>query len=416
MEECVTMSRKERERMKVMVRLEEGALTQRVAAEQLNIGERQLRRLYKAYLELGESALISKHRGKKSNNQLPEHLRGQILELVQSNYLDFGPTLACEKLMEEHQLKVSVSAVRMLMLKHEIWHPRQRKAKKVYQRRLRRACFGELIQMDGSYHDWFEGRGPKCCLLVLIDDATSRLLGLKFVEWESSFGYFNVLKEYLKAHGRPLSLYTDRHAVFETTRKIEKDYRDTQFHRAMEELGIDLILAYSPQAKGRVERANRTLQDRLIKEMRRAGISNIAEANAFLPGFIDRYNKRFGKVPRSAINAHRILEAEYDLERILCLHHTRKISKDLMVYWKRNCYQITKPNCQNRLGGKKILILEDEYQNIKLLYEGKLLSFVNFKEQPRASEHAVSQSELMKNWKKPRGGKPSPNHPWRKFG
>lgn len=415
MEELMTMNTKERERLKVMVRLAEGTLTHRVAATQLNIGERQLRRLFSAYQKLGDVALVSKQRGKQSNNHLTGTLKGQILELIRTHYSDCGPTYIQEKLMLVHHLKVSVSAMRILMIEHKIWNSNERKAKKIHQRRLRRACLGELIQMDGSYHDWFEGRAPTCCLLVLIDDATGRLMGLKFVEWESTFGYFDMLKQYLKTHGLPLALYTDRLAVFETTRKTEKEYQDTQFHRAMKSLGIGLILAYSPQAKGRVERVNRTLQDRLIKEMRLAGISSIAEANAFLPGFIDMYNKKFARVPRSSVNAHKSLEPEYNLEQILCLQHKRSISKDLMVNWKRNCYQITTPHHRFRLGGKEVLVLEYETGSFELLYEKELLRFVNFKDQPKALESIGSGPELLKNWKKPRGGKPSSDHPWKQW-
>lgn len=209
MEEQMTMNRKERERLKVMARLVERTITQRIAAEQLKIGERQLRRLFNAYKESGDIGLVSKKRGKKSNNHLATQLERQVLELIQMHYANFGPTLIQEKLTEVHQLQVSVSTVRTLMTKHKIWQPRKWKAPKVHQRRARKECFGEMGQMDGSYHDWFQGRAPECCLLVLVDDATSRLLWLKFVKWESCFGYFGMLKEYIKIYGRPLSLYTD---------------------------------------------------------------------------------------------------------------------------------------------------------------------------------------------------------------
>ena len=204
------MSDKERECMKVMVRLDEGTLTPTIAAQQLKIGDRQLRRLRKAYHDEGDQALISKRRGKKSNNRLSNELREQSIDLIRTRYSDFGPKFAQEKLVEVHNLMVSVSSVRNLMLEHKIWRPRKSQVEKVHKSRTRRECYGELIQMDGSYHDWFEGRGPKCCLLVVIDDATSSLMRLEFVEWESIFGYFRVVKEYLKTHGIPLSVYTDR--------------------------------------------------------------------------------------------------------------------------------------------------------------------------------------------------------------
>lgn len=419
MEDMLAMSSKERERMKIMVRLTEKTLTQRLAAEQLQISVRQVQRLFRSYRSVGDKAIISKQRGKKSNNRLSEDFKKQIVELIQLQYSDFGPTFAREKLVEVHGMKVSIGAVRTIMIDNKIWEAKKWKFQNIHKRRARRDCIGELIQMDGSYHDWFEGRAPKCCLLVLIDDATSRLMLMEFIEWESSLGYFQILKRYLKTYGRPLSLYTDRLAVFETTRKTEKNYRDTQFHRATKELGINLILALSPQAKGRVERANRTLQDRLIKEMRLAHISTIQEANTFLLGFIEIHNERFAKQPKSSIDAHRSLETNHNLERILCLHHERKITNDLMVYWGGRRYQITETDCRYRLGGKKVLILEQQDKSIEFMYEGHLVSFVNFDEQSLVLEESMSDNEqiavLANNWHKARGGKPNVSHPWKKW-
>ncbi len=410
MKEFISMNTKERERLKVLSRLAEGELSRRIAAKQLQIGERQLRRLVRAYEEEGDKGLISKHRGKKSNNHIADDTKKSILELIRAHYSDFGPTLAHEKLNEVYQLKVSKSTVRLLMIEDKIWQPTRWKAQKVHKCRQRRECFGELIQMDGSYHDWFEGRAPKCCLLVLIDDATSQLTFLKFVEWESIFSYFQCLKEHLKLFGCPLSLYTDRHAIFETTRKTEKNYKDTQFHRAMKELGIELILALSPQAKGRVERVNGTLQDRLVKEMRLAGISSIEEANLFVRDFIKIHNQKFAKKAASPIDAHRSIENDIDLDKILCLHHERKITRDLMVNWGGQCYQITELNCRNRLGGKTVLILEDINKDIKIMYEGRCLDFINFKDSV-INEKIIN----INNFRKPRGGHPSPQHPWKQW-
>jgi hypothetical protein len=414
MEELIIMNDKERDRMKVMARLQEGTLTQKIAADLLTVSIRQIKRLYSSYLKNGDKGLISKRRGMISNNSLSKDLKEQVVNLIQQYYPDFGPTLAHEKLTEEHNLRISVSTVRTIMIANKIWQSKKWKAVNIHKLRERRACYGALIQMDGSYHDWFEGRLPKCCLLVLIDDATSRLLWLEFVLWESCWDYFRVLKKYFKTEGRPNELYTDRHAIFETTRKTERDYKDTQFHRAMTELGIKLILALSPQAKGRVERANGILQDRLVKEMRLAGISTLEAANAFLPSFIKTYNKKFGKKPQSSINAHKPLEPKHNLERILCLHHKRKITNDLMVYWGGKRYQIREPNCRYRLGGKQVLVLEQEDKSIELIYEGKSLEFVNFDEQPMIVQNPTTD-ELLNNLKKSRVGKPPAKHPWKQW-
>jgi transposase len=413
MEEYMIINKKERERIQILILLNKGVISQKIAAEQLKICIRQLQRLIKGFREHGDAYLLSKHRGRKSNNRLSESIRRQAIELIRQNYSDFKPTLAKEKLEEVHNLVLPVSSVRNLMIEHAIWEPNEWKVPQVHKSRERRACFGELVQMDGSYHDWFEGRAPECCLLVLIDDATSRLLWLQFVNWESSFNYFDVIKKYIKKFGIPLSIYTDRHAVFETTRNTEKNYKDTQFHRAMEELGIKLILAGSPQAKGRVERVNGILQDRLIKEMRLAGISSWEEGNSFLPTYLEKHNLKFAKQPKSPIDAHRTLDLEYNLERILCLHHERKISKDLMISWNGNNYQITEINCRYRLSRKKVLILEKEDESFELIYEGKSLEFVNFGEQIKPVKDNTIR--LSDHWKKERGGHPNNNHPWKKW-
>lgn len=413
MEDIMAMSTKERERLKVVDRIVKKTLTQKLGAKHLRISLRQLQRLIKAYHINGDKALISKKRGKRSNNQLSESVKMEALDLIRAHYPDFGPTFAHEKLTEVHNLKISVSSVRILMVNYNIWLPKRLTTEKVHKCRACRACFGELIQMDGSYHAWFEDRGPKCCLLVLIDDATSCLLALKFVPWESVFAYFDFLKGYLKVYGRPLSLYTDRHAIFETTRKNEKNYKDTQFNRATKELGIELILALSSQAKGRVERVNQTLQDRLVKEMRLANISTIEEGNAFLESYLEKHNAKFAKKPESPIDAHRELGLEHNLEQILCLHHERTVTKDLMIYWKGGCYQITDSNHCNRLGKKKIQVFEKESEIVEFYHQGQLLNVVNFDKQMAISIENNDKIIVLNHWNKPRGGHPGKNHPWK---
>lgn len=419
MEGILEMNTKERELLKTLIRLEEKKLTQKLAAQQLKMGIRQVQRWLKAYQTNGEIALISKKRGNKSNNRLPEILREKVAKIIIQNYHDFGPTFAQEKLVEIHKLKISISSVRTIMVENEIWNARKLKSAKVHQRRAPRDCLGELIQMDGSYHDWFEGRAAKCCLVVLIDDSTSRIMWLKFVKWESCFSYFEVIKNYIKTYGRPLSVYTDRLAVFETTRKSKKSYKDTQFYRAISSIGIELILANSPQAKGRVERVNETLQDRLVKEMRLARISSMEEGNAFLPTYIEKHNKKFAKRPKSPINAHKRIESDFNLERILCLHYERKITKDLMVFFKGKTYQITETEYKHRLGGQKILILEKEAGELEFIYKDKALNFKPYLDLPKennAKERTIKpETNVIPNWKLPRGGHPGQHHPWKRF-
>jgi transposase InsO family protein len=413
MEELLTMNAKERERLRVMTRLEEKTLTQTLAAKQLGVTDRQVRRLLQAHKEYGDQGLVSKRRGRPSNNKLAEELKSQAVQIIRAHYLDFRPTLTHEKLKNVHHLPISITSVRKLMIEHGIWQPGKKKPERVYKHRPRRPCLGELIQMDGSYHDWFEGRTKPCCLLVAIDDATSRLMHLEFVEWESSFGYFRVLKKYLSQYGRPISLYTDKLSTFETTRRSEKEFKDTQFHRAMKQLGIELILAHSPQAKGRVERANGILQDRLIKEMRLQGISSMEEANSYLPSFIKAYNERFGKKPASPIDAHRPLTEDCNLDRILCLQHERIIAKDLTVSWQGKIYQIISSCGHHNLSRKKVLVLECEGGIIELIYKNTILPFVDLQQEPASTNNKPSIEELLKNWKSPKGHKPREDHPWK---
>jgi len=288
------MSDKELARLEVLRDLTSGRLTAMAAAELLGLERRQVQRLAKAYQDQGATALISKKRGRPSNRQMPESLKAQTLAVIRERYADFGPTLAAEKLREVHGITIGRETLRLWMLEAGLWADRQKRRGRVYQPRYRRECVGELVQVDGSEHWWFEDRGPQCTLLVFIDDATSRLMHLQFVQSESTFAYFNATQRYLEQHGKPVAFYTDKHAVFRVNKPagLHGDGM-TQFGRALKALTIEIICANSSQAKGRVERANKTLQDRLVKELRLTGISTMEAGNAFLPTFMADYNTRF---------------------------------------------------------------------------------------------------------------------------
>nr|MBC8504277.1 ISNCY family transposase [Chloroflexota bacterium] len=298
MDKLLTMSNKELTRLDVMQRLEEKRLKQREAAEMLAISERHVRRLFRAYKAGGAEELISKRRGKASNNRLAPKVVTQARDLIYERYDDFGPTLAHEKLTEIHGLKISRESVRGLMITEGLWKPKKLKRPPVHQMRERRACFGELVQIDGSPHAWFEDRGPRCTLLVFIDDATGQLGELRFVELETFFGYCEAVRHYVGRHGKPVAFYSDKHGIFKVNqqRPLGLSSGLTQFGRAMQELDIEILCANTPQAKGRVERANQTLQDRLVKELRLHGISDMQSGNAYLPKFLDDFNKRFAVV------------------------------------------------------------------------------------------------------------------------
>ena len=300
------MSGAERERLDVLRRVMRGELRQARAAELLGVGVRQAKRLVRGYRCEGEASVVSRRRGRASNNRLDAAKLATIEAALRTRYADFGATLASEKLGEIEGVSVSKETVRQIQIRLGLWRPKRRRAKKIFQVRERRPRFGELIQIDGSPHDWFEGRGPRCTLIVFIDDATGRLTRLQFAPAETTKAYLQALEAHVLAHGLPLAFYSDRHGIFRVNAK-EAQGGDgfTEFGRVVERLRIELIHATTPQAKGRVERANQTLQDRLIKEMRLAGVSSIDEAQAFAEGFLERWNKRFAVAPRQAEDAHR---------------------------------------------------------------------------------------------------------------
>jgi len=286
----------------------DGTLKPGPAAERLDQTVRQVRRLVRRVQAEGAAGLASRRYGRPSNNRTPPNLVKQALDIIRARYADFGPTLACEKLLECHGLDLSKETVRKLISDAGLWLPRKLRSPTIYQPRNRRHCAGELIQIDGSDHRWFEDRGPACTLLVYIDDAPSRLMHLHFTPAESTFSYFEATRRYIEQHGKPQAFYSDQYSVFRCNNKnATGGDGHTQFGRALFELNIESICANSSQAKGRVERANLTLQDRLVKEMRLQGISTMEAANTWVPSFIADYNRRFEKPPRNDWDACRRL-------------------------------------------------------------------------------------------------------------
>ena len=289
-DQLLDMSSKEMSRLEVMQRLEEKRLRQKEGAEMLGVSVRQVKRLRRAYRHRGAQGLVSKRRGRASPNRLDEKVKRKVLGLLGGKYRGFGPTLACEKLVEVEKISISDESVRQMMMAEGLWKAHKSAKVVVHQMRERRACFGELVQIDGSPHAWFEDRGPSCTLLVLIDDATGKLLGLRFVNQESFHHYACLVRTYFERCGKPVAFYSDKHGIFRVNQASrEKGEAETQFGRAMHELDIELLCANSPQAKGRIERANQTLQDRLVKEMRLRHISNPEPGNAYLPEFMDDF-------------------------------------------------------------------------------------------------------------------------------
>jgi transposase len=396
MEELWTMSTKELDRALVIARVVERSLSQQAAADMLQITVRQLRRLQRAYEAQGVPALASKRRGKPSNRKLAASFREQVIELVKARYADFGPTLACEKLREQHDATVSVETLRQWMAAEGLWRTRSDRRKRAQPPRRRRASLGELVQIDGSDHEWFEDRGPRCTLLVFIDDATGRLMELHFTRSESTFGYFTATESYLRQHGKPGAFYSDKAAIFRVNAK-EAAGGDgfTQFGRAMHDLNIDIICANTPAAKGRVERANQTLQDRLVKELRLRGISDRDAANAFMTEFREDFNRRFAREPQSPHDAHRPMLKREKLERIFTWQEEHRLTGNLTLHYKRVMYLIEPGPAAERARGKRVLVREDENGCVAIEHKGIPLAARAFPKDARVRQGAIVENKLL---------------------
>lgn len=390
--ELLTMSRSELSRLEACQRLEAGILTQIEVARQLDLSDRQVRRLLARYRRAGPQGLRSARRGRPSNRRTPAALLEEALALVRDRYDDFGPTFANQKL--------------------RVWKARNKPYRRVHPPRERRPCFGELVQIDGSPHDWLEKRGPRCTLLVFIDDATSRLVALRFAKLETTWEYLNLLRDYISTTGRPLTLYSDRHSIFRSPHSEYAETRDTQLGQALRELDIELLCATTPQAKGRVERANRTLQTRLLRELRLRNIATLDDANAYLPEFLTDHNERFAADPRCEDDLHRSIES-FDLPRILCYRHERIVSTERTFQIGQIVYAIDDQTIRPKT---RISIREQQDGKLEIVHAGKLLSYRKLRALTQA---AITDSKQIRqpvdrHVPDPRKGhKPAATHPWR---
>ena len=407
------MSIKEANRLGVMKRIDKRDFTFRKASEELGISLKQLRRVRKRYLAEGEMGLISKKRGQVSGNKISLEIRNKVINLLREKYLDFGPTLANEKLLDRHQIKLSEETLRKWMIEEGLWIAKRKKDKRVYQRRPRRSQFGALLQGDGSHHDWFEGRSEKCCLIHFIDDATNEITSAKFSPAETTEAYLVCLREHLERYGRPLGLYVDKHGTFKVNREeIKKGTGITHFGKVLKELDIELICAHSPQAKGRIERSNGVLQDRLIKEMRLEGISTIEQGNAFLPRFLKKHNERFKKEAANPEDAHRAMRKKDDLGRIFARKDQRKLSKDL-TFQHRGILYLIETKTPNRMRHASINVLWKDTQPIEVEYDGKKLKYKIWQEKVYEQPLVLDAKEIGTSLVRRRQPKPSKYHPWR---
>jgi hypothetical protein len=416
-ERLISMSHKEILRLKTLEQLQSKIITQKIAGKILSLSVRQVRRLSKSYAKNGAAGLVSKKRTHISNNKIPIADKKKIIEITRAKYADFGPTFLSEKLLENHSIVISKETLRQWLIEENLHKSKRRSKARIHQMRERRPSFGELIQIDGSPHDWFEGRREKCCLLVYVDDATSKLVNLRFEEAETTAGYFRTTKEYISKYGLPVAMYSDRHNIFRVNMPTKADDGITQFGQAMNELGIEIICANSPQAKGRVERANGILQDRLVKELRLRGISDINTANLYLPEFIERYNKKFAVEPKSSFDSHVKLIGNENLDLIFSLKHTRSVSKNLELIYKTKIYQIKDTGSIYRLRHARVTVYENLAGEIKLIYKGKKLDYSCYERQKKTAKTARIVETKLLNHKVDAmvraSRKPSTKHPWR---
>jgi transposase len=376
----LSMSAEERDRSHLIRRTVEKSLSQREAAERLDLSLRQFKRLVRAWKQHGDAGLVSRQRGRAAHNRMTEATRVRIERLLRETYSDFGATLAAEKLAERDGIVVSRETVRRIQTRLRLYKPKKRREKRVFQLRDRRPRFGELVQIDGSPHDWFEGRGPYCTLIVFVDDATSRLIGLHFAPAESTAAYLAALRDQILTHGRPLAFYSDRHGVFRVNAKdAQSGDGKTEFGRVVERLGIGLINALTPQAKGRVERANQTLQDRLVKEMRLCNINSIEVARAFLPGFILQYNEKFGVPPCDETPAHRPwTKTEDELDETLARREERVLTKALTFSSSGKKYCVKTAGPGTALRGARVTLHHFADGQLRVYYKERALAFTAY--------------------------------------
>lgn len=411
--ETISMSRKERKRLEAFGRVKAGDLTLVAASGLLGLSYRQAKRAWSRYQSEGDAGLVHRLRGRASNRQPPEQLRPQVLALYREQYADYGPTLAAECLAKEDGLVVSVTTLRRWLFQAGLWE-RRRKRQPHRRRRPRRERLGELVQMDGSHHDWFEGRRGWAVLMVMIDDATGRVTA-GFYENESWASSADLFQRYVRCHGLPRGLYVDQHSIYRPAHEptnselLDNNPAETQFGRALRQLEVELILARSPQAKGRVERMNGTLQDRLVKALRRAKIDHLEAANDFLQGvFLPEFNPRFEVPAAESEDAHRPLLDSTDLNCIVSIQESRVVGKDWTIRWRNRVLQLPVETAEFIQSGHRVTVCEP--------LEGSLRVF--------AGEREVRWSPILNTPlpKPPRragptgsnqGQKPAANHPWR---
>lgn len=412
------MSAREAERVEVMRRVEKGTLSIRAAATVLGVSYRQAKRIWRRFQTGGAAAVIHRHVGRSSNRGHPREVRDRVLALVRDKYSGdrftrFGPTLAAEHLSSEDGITIDHETLRRWMLAAGLWHPRRQRSP-YRQRRERKAHFGELVQLDGSQHPWLEARGPSGCAMTLIDDATNRVL-LQFAPQETTWAAADVLRAWIEQYGIPRALYTDWKNVY-VRRPTEAERLAaiaplTQFGRMCAALDIQIIPASSPQAKGRIERQHGTQQDRLIKKLRRAGVTTYAAANEFVAGgYLTEHNARFARPAASAEDVHRRRPSRTRLDQVFVMQETRTLSNDWVVHYRNRLLQLERPS--RRMPARStVQVCEARDGTVTIRYRDRVLPWRE--RQPDATNAPTPRAASSPVPPHVRGPRASADHPWR---
>lgn len=412
----ILMSKKERDSLVVLERVKREGMSMAEAARLLGTSYRQCWRRFRRYEEAGAAGLVHRLRGVCGNRSIVRRVKDRIVELYRERYQGFGPVLFAEKLEAEQEIRIDHETLRRLLIKEGLWTVTGKRKKRHKPWRPRRMHFGELVQMDGSHHRWFEDRGGKCCLMVMIDDATGNRMSL-FSPEETTEAAMTLLGMWISRYGVPRSLYTDKKNVFVVSEKDRENARlegreaMTQFGRSCQKLGITIVRAHSPEAKGRVERSNGVYQDRLVKELRLKGINDIDEANKLLTGgFDDDLNRRFAIEPGDGCDHHRPATG-VDLFEIFSIEHERTLSTNWTLSFENRLYQLASASANYSPAKRKVLVRRYLDGSLHMFYRGEEIGFDEFDPGgARKTKTPRRERSLAASGKPPL---PSPDHPWK---
>lgn len=405
-QDTIIMSQKESNRLHTILQAIKKAITQEQAAKMLGLTERQIRRMVKRIRTEGNGGISHLSRGKKPNNWIPEKIKDKAITVCRNKYVDFGPTHAVEKLLRYHQIDISSETLRSWFNDEDVFY-RKRKKRPHRQWRARKEYRGEMIQMDGSHHDWFEGRGPVCVLMGYVDDATSEVYA-RFYEYEGTLPAMDSFKRYIRRYGVPQSVYLDRHSTYKSTAKqtLEEQLADIQpmshFEKSLAELGVKVIHAYSPQAKGRIERQFGTFQDRVVKEMRLAGVKSITEANAFLDTYLPEYNRIFAREAAQKANFHRPVVNKRSLDSILAIKTERTLRNDFTIAHNKKLFQV-----DDNVRTKKVTVEERTDGTLHLVHNRQRLRYNEIYIRPEKKKETAMKPKIKIALK------PTAEHPWK---